>query len=122
MDRPNLIGDPYLSHRTCTQAVCQWLNPASFVKNAAGTFGNMPRNGVRTPTYFDVDAALSRIFPVTERWQIEGRFESFNLLNHPNFGNSAGNLSTSLNSSSTFGRITAAGDPRIMQAALKIRF
>jgi hypothetical protein len=122
VDRPNLVGSPYLEHRTCTQAACQWLNPSAFVKNSAGTFGNMPRNGVRTPTYADVDAALSRIFPITERYQIEGRFESFNLLNHPNFGNVATNLSTSLNSSSTFGRLTAAGDPRIMQAAIKVRF
>jgi hypothetical protein len=129
-DRPNLTGNPYLTHRTCTQANCQWLNPASFAANPAGTFGDLRRNAVRTPGYADVDASLSRIFPITERFQVEGRFESFNLLNHPNFGgvptgsntNVSSNLSGSLTAGSTFGQIIAAGDPRIMQAAIKVRF
>jgi hypothetical protein len=38
-------------------------------------------------------------------------------LNHANFGNPNGTFS-----SSAFGRITSARDPRIMQAALKFVF
>jgi hypothetical protein len=38
-------------------------------------------------------------------------------LNHPNFGLPNGNIS-----SSNFGQITTANDPRILQAAVKLVF
>lgn len=42
---------------------------------------------------------------------------AFNAINHTNFSN----LATTF-TSATFGRITAAGDPRILQFALKLNF
>ena len=47
----------------------------------------------------------------------EARAEGFNVINHANFNAPSGNLS-----SATFGRITSAGDPRILQFALKLHF
>jgi hypothetical protein len=49
---------------------------------------------------------------------INMRFEAFNLANHPNFNNP----STSVSSTTTFGRITSVQDPRILQAAAKLTF
>lgn len=46
------------------------------------------------------------------------RAEFFNVFNRANFNNP----NTSLNNLSTFGTITAAGDPRIGQLALKFLF
>ena len=58
--------------------------------------------------------AASR-FASTRRFDL--RFEFFNLLNHTNF-----NPPVSSRSSSTFGRIQSAGDPRILQFAAKFVF
>src|SRR5260370_28957360 len=64
-----------------------------------------------------VNAALVRLFRLTERYRLETRFEAFNAVNHSNFNNPAVTLT-----SATFGRITAAGDPRILQFAMKLNF
>ena len=69
------------------------------------------------PTVTQFDASLSRSFQITERQRVEVRAEAFNVLN--NFRK--GTLVTSLNSA-TFGQITSALDPRIMQFALKYVF
>lgn len=45
------------------------------------------------------------------------RAESFNVLNHPNFGLPVADLN-----SPNFGRIFSAGPPRLMQLAVKIMF
>jgi hypothetical protein len=49
--------------------------------------------------------------------RLEARGEAFNVINHTNFADPTTNLS-----SSNFGRILNAGDPRILQFALKLRF
>lgn len=60
---------------------------------------------------------ITRSFPITERQRIDLRVESFNLLNHPVLDNPSTNFS-----SSSFGRILTAQDPRIWQFALKYIF
>lgn len=97
--------------------VPQYLDPNAFVENATGTFGNVGRNSVYAPGTFTIDAALSRIFAFNERWRLMARVEAFNLLNHTNFDGPSANVS-----SSHFGSITGAGDPRILQLALKLFF
>jgi hypothetical protein len=74
---------------------------------------------------------VSRIFKLNERFNLEARAEAFNLLNHTNFvgaispagtGVSFSTISTNLSSSSSFGKINAAFDPRIIQLAMKLHF
>jgi hypothetical protein len=83
---------------------------------------------LRTPSYFDVDTALSRKFKVTERFDVEARVEAFNVTNHPNVGGPTPSTGASLVPnvsnplSTSFGQITNAGDQRIMQGALKFTF
>jgi len=113
-DRPNvLLLNPYPD----SQTLAQWINPAAFSPNPTGTFGNLGRNALRAPGSLRVDVALSRDFPVRESFRVEARAEAFNVINHANF--SAPNTSLS---SANFGRITSAGDPRILQFALKLHF
>lgn len=113
-DRPNqVLADPY----PALQSPSQWINPAAFVANPTGTFGGLGRNALRAPGNLRVDVALSREFPIAERLRLEARAEAFNVINHANFNAPGGNLS-----SATFGRITSAGDPRILQFALKLHF
>ena len=115
-DRPNVIStDPYTgaSHGT----LYQYINPNLFTPNLAGTFGNAGHNSLRGPGSFNVDMALSREFKLHERLALHVRAEAFNLLNHPNFGLPVANIS-----SSNFGQITTANDPRILQASMKLTF
>jgi len=61
---------------------------------------------------------LWRQFSLTERFKLDVRGEAFNILNHTRLGNPG----TSLASGTTFGVITTALDPRIMQVAMKLTF
>ncbi len=131
LDRPNLIGgkDPYTENWGANLPV--YLNAAAFSKNAPGTYGNLGRDVLRGPGSIQFDASLSRIFGIHEAIKLEARAEAFNIINHTNFvaaatGTGIPGLSTSgiqLNlNSSNFGQITTAGDPRILQFALKLYF
>jgi hypothetical protein len=124
-DRPNLTGSPYAK----TSNRLQWLAPASFAFNTAGTYGNTRPYQFYGPHYTDVDGALSKFIPLYESAQLEARAECFNCFNHtnlldPGWSNNNGSISngTSNFSASTFGTITAANQPRILQLSLKINF
>jgi hypothetical protein len=131
-DRPNqVLADAYPTTPGCKSAPCyQWINPEAFVPNPTGTFGNVGRNALRGPGTTNVDVALSRIFGISERFHLEARAEAFNIINHPNFVGAispAGLVAafTTMNtnlSSSSFGQVQSAFDPRIMQFALKLYF
>jgi hypothetical protein len=112
-DRPDVVTNPYVRNK---QSLI-WIDPAAFVPNALGAFGNAGYNSLAGPGFVDVDANVTRRFPIRERQRVDLRFEFFNLLNHTNF-----NPPVSSRSSSTFGRIQSAGDPRIIQLAAKFVF
>lgn len=118
LDRPNVVAGAkvYLSSPHVKSGV-QYINQSAFTPNAIGTFGNARHFGYVAPSYVDVDLAFSRDFHVTERVVMKARVEGFNVLNHPNL--LAPNASLS---SSSFGLITTANDPRILQGALKFTF
>jgi hypothetical protein len=113
-DRPNQVSDAvYLSGPN----PINYLNRAAFVNEAAGTFGNLGRDTAFAPGVISFDLSLSRSFHLTERWQLQWRFEAFNVINHTNLN--APNLTLS---NSQFGVISSAGDPRILQFAMKLSF
>ena len=113
--RPNLIGDPTLPEDERTPA--KWFNTAAFAVAPQFTVGDASRNPVRGPGYRNVDLAISRRLPLTGPSTLELRAEAFNLLNHPPFGNPNGVLG-----SASFGSIFSAGDPRVVQLAVKYGF
>lgn len=119
LDRPNYNpGVPLYFHQGHTAKLYQWVNPAAFSVNALGTYGNAGHWMLRQPSYFDIDSSLSRKFHATERVSVDLRVEAFNVTNHPNM-NAPG---VSNPTSSTFGQIKSAMDPRILQGAFKIIF
>jgi hypothetical protein len=62
--------------------------------------------------------ALSKSFTIYRESNLQFRAEFFNLANHPNFiAKRSDNLT-----SGTYGRITSADDPRILQFGLKFLF
>jgi hypothetical protein len=111
--RPNqVLADPYLD-----KGGLKYLNPAAFANPAAGSLGNVGVGSVVGPKNWQFDASLSRTFSIKEAQRIEVRAEAFNVTN--SFRRQ--NPGTALNSN-TFGQVTSALDPRIMQFALKYVF
>jgi len=115
-DRPNVISN-HAYNGAEHGKLYQYLNPNLFTPNAIGTYGNAGHYSLRGPGFFNVDMALSREFRLRERLALHVRAEAFNLLNHPNFGLPIANIS-----SSNFGQITTANDPRILQGSMKLTF
>ena len=148
-DRPNLVPGANPVHEvkiaggqrgvsiSTTQANRGYLNPAAFCftqssctpQEAPGTYGNLQRNLISGPAFFQFDSQLSRIWAIHERWSLDTRLEAFNVLNHPNFANP----SSSNPAGSSFGTITSqaggsslANIPalaaRVFQGSVKIIF
>jgi hypothetical protein len=115
LDRPDMVGNPY--NMSLSGSPVTWLNPAAFIANPKGTFGNAGQYSLQGPAYADVDLELTRSFVIRERHRLDLRFEFFNLFNRVNFSNPTATLS-----SAQFGTITAAGDPRILSIAMKYQF
>lgn len=115
LDRPNVVlSNP----RAGSNQVNQWLNPAAFVPNPLGTFGDSGRNSLLGPGSAEVDLALSRFLSLgREGRRLDARFEAFNVFNHPDFATPDDTLTDS-----TFGQIQQAADPRILEVALKFLF
>ncbi len=133
-DRPNqLLENVSATNPVCnngTTACVQWLNSAAFGASPLGTYGNLGRNAVRGPNTVTFDAAISRMFRMTERYSLQARVDAFNVLNHTNLvgaispaGTVTGYTTLDTNwGSSTFGRARAAFDPRILQFSMKFLF
>ena len=94
-----------------------YFNPAAFVPPELGTLGNMGIGSIAGPGTWQFDAALSRTFQLRENQKMEFRAEAFNVTNSFRMNAPTTNLN-----SNTFGQVTSAQDPRIMQFALKYIF
>lgn len=112
-DRPELVGNPNLSHRTPDQ----WFNTAAFAFSPRGTFGSAGRNILDGPGFQNVSASLVKNTKLREGLDLQFRTEAFNLFNHPNF-----DLPDNFLGSPTFGRILSAQSPRHIQFGLKLLF
>src|SRR5260370_21776384 len=107
-----IIGNPYGKKTTNN-----YLNPAAFALPALGTLGNVGKSSIRGPGMWQFDMALSRTFQVHERQRMEFRAEAFNVTNSLRMNDPVTNFT-----SNTFGQVTSALDPRILQFALKYIF
>ena len=112
-DRPNIVGNPELSHRTPDR----WFNTSAFAFPTFGSFGNAGRNILDGPDYKNFNASLLKNTHFGERLNLQFRAEFFNLFNHPNF-----DLPDNFLGSPTFGQILSAQAPRHIQFGLKLLF
>ena len=116
--RADLTGaSPDLSNSGHGAMVAQYLNKAAFAVNALGTYGVLGRNTYRGPGSFNLDWGLHKDFPVRESMKFQFRFEAFNLFNNVNLANPNSTVT-----SGNFMKITSAGDPRILQLALRFEY
>ena len=113
--RPNVSGDPTLP--ADERSASRWFNTAAFSTAPQFTLGTASRNPVRGPGYRNLDLALVRRVPLPAGNAIELRVEAFNVTNTTPFGAPNGVFG-----SAAFGTITTAGDPRVIQLAVKFVF
>ena len=121
--RPDLIGNPNLP--ASQRGPAHWFNTAAFAEpptftDAGGPYqipGNEGRNVISGPPLNDWDASLQKVTSLTEKQRITIRADMFNLTNHPNF-----DLPNTTFGTASFGSITSARDPRIIQFALRYSF
>jgi hypothetical protein len=83
-------------------------------------FGNLGRNTLRGPGFFNMDLSLFRTIGITEGIKLQFRAEALNALNHPNFGNPA----TDVTNPATFGYITntVGQGSRIFRLGARVSF
>jgi hypothetical protein len=114
-ERANQVGNPYPSD--FHKGIHEWFNTAAFAQPEEGAFGNSSRNIIRAPGEGNIDFSLFKNFKAAEHLDVQFRFESFNFLNHPQFGGPDEDVDDT-----TFGVISSAGAGRENQFALKILF
>ena len=68
------------------------------------TLGNIGRNYVRGPAFFQWDISGMKNFPITDKLKMQFRADIFNILNHPNFSN----IDTGICSSVSYPSATSA--------------
>jgi len=136
MWRPVLSANPVLS--SGARGVDQWFNTSVFsppalagqVTDMAGVLrvlalGNTPFTFARGPGIANTDLAVFKNFHLKERLNAQLRAEGYNAFNHTQFStvglkpvwDRSGGQTTS-----DFGKVTAARDPRILQFALRLQF
>ncbi len=146
--RPNLTGQPIkltnFSWPYRTYNVQAYTVPSNFngVPGDPSTLGNVGRNSLRGPGFFQWDLSGMKDFRLTEKTQFQFRADLFNFLNHPNFGNpnvgicnafSVGCTSNPSAVNATFGEVggtiadqdntlVGTGTARQIQLAMKIMF
>jgi hypothetical protein len=100
------------------QTLDDYLNRAAFAHPAPGNLGSHVRASIEGPAYWTIDLALARNISLGSSRVVELRVETFNLLNHFNWGNPTVNFDAA-----NFGRIqTQAGTPRLLQFGVKYGF
>jgi len=116
-DQADVVSKPSLTSGSLGTKINQWFTTSAFKTAAIGSFGNAGRNILYGPGTFNLDFSIQKLFIIKEPWNLQYRAEFFNGLNHTLLNN-PGTVVTS----SGFGQITSARDPRILQMALKLRF
>ena len=147
VERPDILPgvNPILSHWTPTTG---YLNPNAFAYPAItaadpnGYFGDLGRDEIYGPGFWNYDFSATKIFQLREHLQLQFRAEFFNIFNHPNFALPSNVITpgfladhvTSNPNASTAGLITqtpdvaqgnpglGGGGPRVMQFGLRLQF
>jgi hypothetical protein len=101
-----------------------WFSTSSFALPSGTAFGNVGRNYLSGPNFFNLDAALSKSIRFTERVNLDLRLEAFGATNTPQFFFTTGNGTAAglTYKSSSWGDITSATGGRQLQLGAKLNF
>jgi len=115
--RPNIVaGQPCKNPNFDKNGDFNWVNPNRYTMNGfkLGTIGNAPVGDCLGPPTRTVDMSLSKNYRLTERVQMQFRIDSFNLFNHPNFGNPGNGTNSTVGIN--FNATNSAGSPEFLTA------
>ena len=134
--RAVMSGNPVLPKSSRT--LDHWFNTSVFsppalaqqITDLAGVMrvlarGNTPKTFARGPGINNTDLALFKNFMIREKLSSQLRIEAYNVFNHTQFsgvGTTAQWDQSGAQTNASFGRITSARDPRIMQLAFRLSF
>jgi trimeric autotransporter adhesin len=93
------------------------LNSAAYTAPLPGQWGNAGRNSITGPNQFSLNASLGRTFRLHDKFNLDVRVDSTNLLNHPVFSSWV----TTINNAQ-FGLPAAANPMRSMQTTIRLRY
>ncbi|HXR79223.1 MAG TPA: carboxypeptidase regulatory-like domain-containing protein, partial [Bryobacteraceae bacterium] len=110
--RPDYTGQPLYA-----SPAGFYLNPAAYSTPVPGQWGNAGRNSITGPAQFTLNASFGRTFRVSDRFNLDFRVDSTNVLNHVTFTT----WNTTINSTQ-FGLPAAANAMRSLQTTLRLRF
>jgi len=115
-----------------------YLNPNAFTFPANGVFGDLGRNAIYGPGFWNIDFSITKNTKLTERLNLQFRAEFFNIFNHPIFSQPNNNLVSDFTPGDKVfgpaGQITqtpdvaqgnpglGGGGPRVLQFALRLAF
>ena len=131
--RPNVVPgvNPINSNWRSGPDTIGYLNANAFSQPPDGTFGNLGRNAIFGPSFFNLDLALSKNTQIFERVNLQLRAEFFNVLNHPNFalpnffvtpGSGPAGLITQTPDQARTNPGLGGGGPRVIQLGAKFTF
>jgi hypothetical protein len=131
VDTPQFLGGPVLNN-TNPRSGQPYFNPSAFGLEPLGQIGDARRRFFHGPGINNFNMALLKSTKFAESKELEFRVEAFNLFNHTQFGGPNGGINADSTftgpnnvpqaNSGSFGYVTTARDPRIMQVALKLLF
>ncbi len=112
--RPNRIGSGKVSNPNRHL----WFDPSAFTVPALYTYGNSGRNILQGPGFASTDFSFAKAFAITEKANLQFRWDIFNAFNRTNLGGPNSSVDQS-----TAGQITGIVDfMRRMQIGARISF
>jgi outer membrane receptor protein involved in Fe transport len=126
--RPNVVGVPIVGFAPATNGsatTVTYIQNPSVLVNPGNVFGNLGRNAITGPGFFNLDLALVKNTKITERisWQV--RADAFDILNQVNFTNpvlTVGSATTGLITNGTRFPAGDSGSSRQLQLSMKLIF
>ncbi len=109
---PDGAGNPYFRR----------VGSGGSAENGAGRYGNFGRNVFHGPGVLNTDLSISKRTRITERQTLTFRAEAFNFFNHTQFFSPGNGASQNFIDSPSFGQVTLARDPRLVQLSLRYTF
>ena len=131
--RPNVVPglNPINSNWESAPDVLGYLNGAAFSQPADGTFGDLGRNAIFGPKFWNVDFAVGKSTQIFDRMNLQLRAEFFNIFNHPNFalpnffvdpGSARQGLILQTPDQAQTNPGLGGGGPRVIQLGVKLLF
>jgi hypothetical protein len=128
--RPNVVPgvSPILEH---WKPDTGYLNATAFAQPDFGTFGNLGRDSIYGPGYWNVDFSVSKETRLTDNVNLQLRAEIFNLFNHPNFALPSGSINPGFGPAGVITQTPdvaqgnpglGGGGPRVIQIGAKFTF